>query len=80
MTMTFEEPTTTADLRLTPIGPGEWLIHDVRYTPDNPACLVAFVREEAGKEADVVWLGPLTPPGSFPSADAVLRAAVAVAG
>lgn len=75
MTMTFEQSTTAAELRLTPIGAGEWLIHDVRRTTDDPRCLVAFVREEAGKEADVVWLGRVSAAGSFRTAEAVLAAA-----
>jgi hypothetical protein len=79
MTMTFGEPTTTAtvQLTLTPIGAGEWLIHDERFGRADPRCLVAFIREDPGADVEVVWLGRISPAGAFANADAVLAAAVA---
>lgn len=89
MSIAFEEPDTTVEttvettadgparLRLTLIGAGEWLIHDERFGRHDPRCLVAFVREEADADLDVVWLGPVSPAGRYRTTKEVLAAAVA---
>lgn len=44
---------------LTKITDTEWLIHDLRYRPNDPRNVVACVYEYSDVEVEVVWLRSL---------------------